>query len=66
MIRELTDFRWPEPLKADPAKRDRNRKCAYHKEHGHTAEQCKSPHYLVERLIRVGHLKKYVRSKAKG
>ena len=62
MIRELFDFRWPEPLKMDPAKRDHNRKCAYHKEHGHTMEQCKSLHYLVKKLIKAGHLKRYVRS----
>ena len=31
MIRELFDFKWPEPLKTDPTKRDHNRKCAYHK-----------------------------------
>ena len=45
----------------DLAKRDHNRKCVYHKEHGHTIEQCKSLHYLVEKLIKVGHLKQYVR-----
>ncbi|KAL6335432.1 hypothetical protein AAG906_029675 [Vitis piasezkii] len=49
MIRELSDFRWPEPLKTNPAKRDRNRKCVYHKEHGHTTEQCRSLHYLYVR-----------------
>ena len=38
MIRELSDFRWPEPLKADPTKRYHNRKCAYHKEHRHTTK----------------------------
>ena len=61
MICELFDFRWPKPLKMDLAKRDHNRKCVYHKEHGHTIEQCKSLHYLVEKLIKVGHLKQYVR-----
>ncbi|KAL6333495.1 hypothetical protein AAG906_028680 [Vitis piasezkii] len=49
-----------EPIKMDPAKRDRIKKCVYHKEHGHTTEQCRSLHYLVERLIRVGHLRQYV------
>ena len=49
----------------DLAKRDHNRKCVYHKEHGHTIEQCKSLHYLVEKLIKVGHLKQYVRSGAR-
>ncbi|RVX05774.1 hypothetical protein CK203_023922 [Vitis vinifera] len=65
MIPELSDFRWPGPIKADPAKRDDIKTCAYHKEHGHTTEQCRSLHYLVERLIRVGHLKQYIRSEAK-
>ena len=57
MIRELSDFRWSEPIKMDPTKRDQSRKCAYHKDHDHTTEQCRSLHYLVEKLIRVRHLK---------
>ena len=57
MIRELSDFRWPEPLKTDPTKSNCNRKYAYHKEHEHTMEQCRSLHYLVEKLIKAGHLK---------
>ncbi|XP_034707008.1 uncharacterized protein LOC117930459 [Vitis riparia] len=65
MIRELFDFRWLKPLKADPAKRDHNRKCAYHKEHEHSTEQCRSLHYLVEKLIRAKHLKQYIRSGAR-
>ena len=28
-------------------------------------EQCKSLHYLVEKLIKVGHLKQYVRLRAR-
>ena len=55
MIRDLSNFRWPEPLEADPARRDHSKKCAYHKEHGHTTKACRSLHYLVEKLIRVGH-----------
>ena len=66
MIRELSDFRQPRPIKANPAKRDHNKKCAYHKEHGHTTKQCRSLHYLVERLIKAGHLKQYIRLEAKG
>lgn len=65
IIRELSDFRWLEPLKTDPTKRDHNRRCAYHKEHRHTMEQCRSLHCLVEKLIKVGHLKQYIRSGAK-
>ena len=65
MIRDLSYFRWPEPLKTDQAKRDHNIKCAYHKEHEHTTEQCRSLHYLVEKLIKGGHLKQYVHSEGK-
>ena len=57
MIRELSDFRWPEPIKMDPTKKDQSKKCAYRKDHDHTTEQCGSLHYLVEKLIRVRHLK---------
>ena len=60
MICDLSNFRWLESIKIDVAKRDQSRKCAYHKDDGHTTEQCKSLHYLVERLIRVRHLKQYV------
>ena len=65
MIQDLSDFRWPRPLRADLAQRDHSKKCAYHKEHGHTTEACRSLHYLVERLIKVGHLKQYLRSDAR-
>ena len=62
MIRDLSDFRWPELIKTDMAKRDRSRRCTYHKDHNHTTKQCRSLHYLVERLIRAEHLKQYVRT----
>ena len=52
MIQDLSDFRWPGPIRADLAQRDHSKKCAYHKEHGHTTEACRSLHYLVEKLIR--------------
>ena len=60
MIRDLSDFRWLEPIKTNQVKRDRSKKCAYHKDHAYTIEQCRSLLYLVERLIRAGHLKQYI------
>ena len=59
MIRNLSDFRWTEPIKIDSTRRDQNRRYSYHKDHNHTTEQCNSLHYL-ERLIKVRHLKQYV------
>nr|CAN65668.1 hypothetical protein VITISV_022190 [Vitis vinifera] len=65
MIQDMSDFRWPKPLRTDPSQRDHSKKCAYHKEHGHTTETCRSLHYLVEKLIRAGHLKQYLRVDAR-
>ena len=62
MIQGLSDFKWPRPIGTDPSTRDRNRRCAFHKDHGHTTETCRSFQYLVERLIKAGHLKQYLRS----
>ncbi|XP_034697196.1 uncharacterized protein LOC117923049 [Vitis riparia] len=66
MIQGMSDFRWPRPLGTDPSRRDHTKKCAYHKEHGHTTETCRSLQYLLERLIKVGHLRQYLRSDAGG
>ena len=60
-ICDLSDFRWPEPIKTDPTRKDQNIRCSYHKDHEHITEQCKSLHYLVEKLIKAKHLEKYVR-----
>ena len=62
MIQDMADFRWPRPLGTYPSRRDHSKKCAFHKEHGHTTETCRCLHYLVERLIKAGHLKQYLRS----
>ncbi|RVW89373.1 hypothetical protein CK203_045468 [Vitis vinifera] len=66
MIQGLSDFRWPRPQGTDPSKRDHSKRCVFHKEHGHTMETCRCLHYLVERLIKAGHLKQYLRSDAGG
>ncbi|RVW76744.1 hypothetical protein CK203_047551 [Vitis vinifera] len=62
IIQGLSDFKWPRPIGTDPSMRDRSRRCAFHKDHGHTIETCRSFQYLVERLIKAGHLKQYLRS----
>ena len=55
LIQDMSDFRWPRPLRVDPSKMDHSKKCTYHKEHGHTTETCRSLHYLVEKLINYIH-----------
>ncbi|RVX19369.1 hypothetical protein CK203_008851 [Vitis vinifera] len=57
IIRDLPGFRWPVPIRSSPSERNRNKKCDYHKDHGHTTETCISLHYMVEDLLKAGHLK---------
>nr|CAN81814.1 hypothetical protein VITISV_036990 [Vitis vinifera] len=66
MIQGLSDFRWPRPIGTDPSTRDRSRRCTFHKDHGHTTETCRAFQYLVERLIKAGHLKQYLRPDNEG
>lgn len=47
MIQGLFDFRWPRPQGTDPSTRDHSKRCAFHKEHGHMTETCRSLQYLV-------------------
>ena len=62
IIRDLPGFRWPVPIRSNPSERDHNKRCDYHKEHGHTTKTCRSLHYMVEDLLKAGHLKQYVRT----
>ena len=42
MIQGLSDLRWPRPHGTVPSTRDHSKRCAFHKEHGHTTETCRS------------------------
>jgi hypothetical protein len=33
-------FRWPPKMRSDPYKRDQNKFCEYHGDHGHSTEDC--------------------------
>ena len=66
IIRDLPGFRWPGPIRSNPSERDRSKKCAYHKDHGHTTETCRCLHYMVEDLLKARHLKQYIRTTPKG
>ncbi|KAL6325980.1 hypothetical protein AAG906_038472 [Vitis piasezkii] len=52
IIRDLPGFRWPVPIRSNPSERNRNKRCDYHKDHGHTTETCISLHYMVEDLLK--------------
>ena len=66
MIQGSSDFKWPRPIGTDPSTRDRSKRCAFHKDHGHTTKTCRALQYLVEKLIKAGHLKQYLHTDTRG
>ena len=66
LIRDHPDFKGPTPIQSDPAQHNRSLKCDYHRDHRHETNRCRSLKFLVERLIRAGHLSRYVRETISG
>ena len=53
-------------MRAGPDQRNRSLRCDYHRDHGHETNHCQSLKFLVEKLIRAGHLRKYIREPTRG
>ena len=47
-------------MRAGPNQRNRSLRCDYHRDHGHETNHCQSLKFLVEKLIRAGHLRRYI------
>ena len=41
-IKNESFFKWPNKMMRNPKKRNRNLYCQYHRDHGHTTEDCRS------------------------
>ncbi|XP_050290369.1 uncharacterized protein LOC126728616 [Quercus robur] len=50
-------FKWPNKMAGEPRKRNPNLYCHYHRDHGHTMENCKNLWDHLEQLVREGKLK---------
>ena len=61
LIRDHPDFKWPPPMRANLDQRNRFVRCDYHLDHGHETNHCQSLKFLVERLIWVVHLRRFIR-----
>ena len=57
-------FRRADPMKGSRGKRDMTMYCQYHKDHGHTTEECRQLKDEIEGLISRGYLRQYVRNRA--
>ncbi|GAV76945.1 LOW QUALITY PROTEIN: hypothetical protein CFOL_v3_20418, partial [Cephalotus follicularis] len=53
-------IQWPTPLRSPTEKRDSNKYCQYHRDHGHDTEECRHLKNQIEDMIHKGHLRKYV------
>ena len=49
-----------------PDQRNRSLRCEYHRDHGHETNHCHSLKFLVEKAIRAGHLRRYIREPTHG
>ena len=45
----------------DPSQRNKSLRCDYHRDHGHETDICQSLKFLVENLIKAGHLIRYIK-----
>ena len=51
---------------ANSAQRNKSLRCDYHMDHGHETDRCQSLKFLVEKLIKAGHLRRYLRDAEQG
>ncbi|GAV61697.1 hypothetical protein CFOL_v3_05224, partial [Cephalotus follicularis] len=53
-------IQWPEKMRSPAEKRNTEKYCRYHRDHGHDTEECRQLKNQIEDLIRKGHLRKYI------
>ena len=59
-IKNESFFRWPNKMGGDPSRRNQNLYCTYHKDKGHTTEQCRVLKDHLKQLVKVGYMKEFV------
>ncbi|XP_023872624.1 uncharacterized protein LOC111985208 [Quercus suber] len=59
-IKHESYFKWPNKMGGDPSRRNQNLYCTYHKDKGHTIEQCQVLRDHLGQLVKAGHLKEFV------
>ncbi|XP_022873009.1 uncharacterized protein LOC111391959 [Olea europaea var. sylvestris] len=60
-IKDMKEFKWPPRLRSPLETRNKNKYCDYHRDHGHTTEDCITLQREIEALIKRGFLKEYIR-----
>ena len=65
-IQDKNIVRWPARMMTASNKRNKNKYCLFHKDHGHTTSDCFDLKEEIETLIQKGYLKEFVRGKRDG
>uniref|UniRef100_A0A2N9FTW6 Uncharacterized protein n=1 Tax=Fagus sylvatica TaxID=28930 RepID=A0A2N9FTW6_FAGSY len=60
-IQDDPALKWSRKLRSNPARKSKDLYCRFHRDHGHTTEDCYVVKEQIEALIRQGKLKKFVR-----
>ena len=59
-IKDYPSLKWPEKMKGDPNKRNRNKYCRFHRDHRHDTDECYDLKQQIENLIRYGKLRNFL------
>ena len=59
-IKNESFFRWSNKMEGDPSRRNQNLYCTYHRDKGHTTEQCQVLKDHLGQLVKAGYLKEFV------
>ena len=59
-IKDDHSLKWPEKMKGDPNKCNKNKYCRFHRDHGHNTNECYDLKQQIENLIRQGKLRYFV------
>ena len=59
-VRNEQFLRWPTQMKSDPATRDNNRYCEFHRDYGHRTDDCIQLKKEIDYLIRRGYLRRFI------
>src|SRR5262249_15124737 len=65
-VRSSGMLRNPPPMIAPPSHRNMNQHCQFHRDYGHSTDQCRSLKNEAKSLIRRGYLRNFVGRKAAG
>ena len=60
-IKDDPSLKWPEKMKGDPNKRNRNKYCRFHRDHVYDTDEYFDLKQQIENLIRQGKLRNFLR-----